>query len=356
MPSLAHQPVGVILGGLPFVRPDAGTIMTTKAWRQLGQAILLKDAGLDAHALATVRRLEDDLGVHDAHRRALINGVDRELQANRRQAVVRKQEEHRRARDLAAPLNAPPVTHDVLSKMADARYHEGKAKILRDTDPRENRAAIKEHETKAKLARKAAREMQAAAADQHWSEGAIGESERLAKARQEEVEEVETEIAEWVRDEDGCLVRDHSSQVGILKVEKAMVRKIVSRDGLEHMKTLGHISDRQYAAGLSYREAFNVRQDDMRASQVRETNGGGSSADERAFKRAKLATFAKECEAQVRLRCIKHLSAAQMLQHVAGRGGAIRDFGPGGRAYERNRQALAAALDVVIDIRTNTRD
>lgn len=353
---LAHQPVSVVVAGLAFVRPDVTTKLKPKAWDMLGQAILLQDAGMDLAAASAIRRLEDRLGVHDAHRRALVSGVEAELQANRRRAAAGVQMERRRARDLAAPLNPAPIAHEVLAKMAEARKAEETAKILKASDPRKNRAEIKKLETKAKLARKSANELQGKAANEHWSFMAGKESESLAKGRDELVEEVETEIAEWVRDEDGCLVRDHSSQVGILRTEKARVRKMISRDGLEHMLNLGHLTNRQYGAGLSYRQSFTVRADDMQPARIGDSTGGsGSGADVKAFARAKKAVFAKDCETAVRIRCTKHASAAQMLQWVAGMGRSMRDFGAGGRAYERNRKALAAALDVVIDISSEIR-
>lgn len=357
MTALAHNPISMNVAGLPFVRPDATTKLTPKAWDMLGQAILLKGAGLDAAANAVMLRLEDRLGVHAAHRRALVNGVESELLANRRKGVARSQTEHRRARDLSESAKPAPITQDVLSRMAEARYHETAAKTLRSTGAKQNRAAIKDHETKAALARKAAKEAQAKGADKHWSGLAVNESECLARARGEEVRQVETEIAEWVRDDDGCLVRDHSSQVGILRTERAKVCRVVSRDALEHMLELGHVTKRQYAAGLSYRESFTTRGDDMRPAAIGESRGGGgTSADVQAFERAKRAAFAKTCETAVAIRCTKHLSARQMLQWVAGMGRSMRDFGSGGRAYERNRLALSAALDVVIDLRPHTRD
>lgn len=127
---------------------------------------------------------------------------------------------------------------------------------------------------------------------------------------------------------------------------------MISRDALGHMLKLGHITRAQYAAGLAYRRAFEARGADLQASQISDT-GGGKGHDNDAFvarklEQAKEADFAKTCEVAVRKYCsVEHLSALQMLQWVAGMGRSMRDFGKGGRAYERNKAALCRALDLV---------
>lgn len=135
---------------------------------------------------------------------------------------------------------------------------------------------------------------------------------------------------------------------------------MISRDALAHMLKLGHITRAQYAAGLAYRRAFEARGADLQASQISDT-GGGKGHDNDAFvarklEQAKEAEFAKACEVRVRMECsIEHLSALQMLQWVAGMGRSMRDFGKGGRAYDRNRAALGRALDMVLAIAAEQR-
>ena len=129
---------------------------------------------------------------------------------------------------------------------------------------------------------------------------------------------------------------------------------MISRDALAHMLKLGHINRAQYAAGLAYRRAFEARGADLQASQISDTNGGKGHDNDafvaRKLDQAKEAEFAKACEVRVRkATMVEHLPALQMLQHVAGFGRSMRDFG-GGRGYERRREALVFALEIVASV------
>lgn len=160
--------------------------------------------------------------------------------------------------------------------------------------------------------------------DAVWRRNSIEETVQLAESRGEEV--------------------DRKPPVG--------AAIIWSRDGFAEIKK--HFTSSQIRVGERYREAFEARGADLQASQISES-GGGKGHDNDAFARRKLeqaktAVFAKRCDREVRLRCIEHPSASQMLQWVVGSGRSIRAFGAGGRAYARNKAALAAALDVAIQV------
>lgn len=127
---------------------------------------------------------------------------------------------------------------------------------------------------------------------------------------------------------------------------------MADRDGFNQI--INHFTPDQTRVGYRYRRGFEARASDLQASTI--TDGGGRGHDNNQFvanrfQRAADAAFSTRCDTEVRLRCTDdHPSAAQMLQWVVGNGGALRSFGPGGRAYERNREALSAALSVAIAV------
>lgn len=126
---------------------------------------------------------------------------------------------------------------------------------------------------------------------------------------------------------------------------------MISRDALGHMLKLGHITRPQYLAGLAYRRAFEARGADLQASQISDASGGRGHDNDafvaRKMEQAFEAELAKECEVEIRkATMVEHLPAVQMLQHVAGLGRSMRDFG-GGRGFERRKAALAFALDLI---------
>lgn len=126
---------------------------------------------------------------------------------------------------------------------------------------------------------------------------------------------------------------------------------IWSRDGFAELKK--HFTVSQVRVGERYRRGFEARTGDLQASQIRDSGGRGHDNNQFVadrFERAHDSAFATRCDREVRLRCITHLSAVQMLQWVVGNGRSLRAFGAGGRAYARNKAALAAALDVAIQV------
>lgn len=127
---------------------------------------------------------------------------------------------------------------------------------------------------------------------------------------------------------------------------------IADRDGFQQI--IKHFTQNQVRVAERYRRGFETRGADLQASTITDSGGRGHDNNQfvaNRFQRAVDAAFATRCDREVRLRCTDdHPSAAQMLQWVVGNGGALRSFGPGGRAYERNREALSAALSVAIAV------
>lgn len=126
---------------------------------------------------------------------------------------------------------------------------------------------------------------------------------------------------------------------------------ISDRDGFAQIAK--HFTRAQIEVAGRYRSGFEARKGDLQAATIKESRGGGHDNNDfvaRKFEVAKDCEFAARCDREVRLRCIEHLSAAQMLQWVVGESRSIRAFGAGGRAYARNKAALAAALDVAIAV------
>lgn len=263
----AQQPVTMNIGGFAVVAPTARTRLSASHWARLSQAVLLEGEGRLDGANRLIAEVEERLGVNDAHRRALIHGVDAERYSIRLANATRERAELDRARVLNDPLEPPPIPSAVTSKLADARKAEAAAEALRKADPRKNRLEIKAHLTTAKLARRAAQLLQDEAAEKAWSQNAAKETAALALARGEEIEQEITEVFDWLRDEDGALVRDHSSQTAILQTQRAAVLRPTTHDGLLHALCNGDLDDdkerlvsavRLYQVGERYRAAFEV--------------------------------------------------------------------------------------------------
>lgn len=144
---------------------------------------------------------------------------------------------------------------------------------------------------------------------------------------------------------------------GVDTAPKQGAANMSDRDGLLNVVRGGYLTPEQQAIALEYRKGFEQLEIGLQAQTMGEVSGAGHDHEKfvaKAFERAKATTFAAACHREVRLRCISHLSAVQMLQRVAGAGDSLRTYGSG-RALERNRAALIAALDVAIQVHRELR-
>src|SRR5690606_23816020 len=136
--------------------------------------------------------------------------------------------ERRRAKSLPHPDKLPPITPGLARDLRDLERAEAAlAEARKGGSPKARRRSLEV------LIATIARRVEAARRDQldrAYAEAAVAESVGLAKGRGEEVAEVETEVADWLRDERGAMVREEGRPV--LRVERAKAPRMLSRSGL----------------------------------------------------------------------------------------------------------------------------
>lgn len=327
MNTTTHPPIAPVLtllrggrieGELPIVTKGPIDHLAPEDIVTIHEAELLHVHGREAEAKAMIAALELKLGVTPADKAAAF-APSEPWEGDLLAALGAEQKEDP---PLAIPHNPRDFNDPELSNI------DSYDQIRTIAKARGNRKGVSQAEgAMAKIAQR--RDHRVDVKERH---DGIAETVALAKNRGEEVDE---------------------------KPATGGAAHMISRDALAHMKTLGHITGAQFAAGMAYRQAFEARGTDLQASQISDT-GGGKGHDNDAFVRrkrlqAEQSVFAKECEVAVRkATMVEHLSALQMLQWVAGMGRSMRDFG-GGRAFERNKAALGAALDVVLGLREAAR-
>ena len=323
MPSTTQTPIAPVLTFLSEIEVSGNLSIVTKGpidhlsaldLLEIEEAQELHRAGLIKEAAARILKIERRLGVTDEDRFAAARGEPWEGSLEAAIQSLAPPEE-------AGPDRMPAPRDHTRFNEAEAVQIDRYDQIRTIAKVRGNKKGVSQAEgALARIAHQ--REHRIDVKERH---DGIQETIALAKGRGEEVDE---------------------------KPPTGGAAHMISRDALAHMKKLGHITGAQFAAGMAYRQAFEARGSDLQASQISDT-GGGKGHDNDAFvhrkmEQAKASEFAKVCEVAVRkYTMVEHLSALQMLQWVAGTGRSMRDFGAGGRAYERNRKALAAALDLI---------
>ncbi len=106
----------------------------------------------------------------------------------------------------------------------------------------------------------------------HWRTHSIAETLKLAAGRGEKLDDVQTEVADWARDERGALIREGG--LPVLAVDRATTAK--RRDGLRWLRDKGRLSEAQFRIGMAFREVcsrFSLAEMPGRA----EEGGGGAS-------------------------------------------------------------------------------
>lgn len=98
---------------------------------------------------------------------------------------------------------------------------------------REAMGRLKAAQDRIRLLRRTINAARQAQVDRRWVAGANAETEHLASLRQEEVEDEDTEVPEWLRDdESGALIKGDDG-LPVLKVERAKARRVLTRSGLD---------------------------------------------------------------------------------------------------------------------------
>lgn len=123
---------------------------------------------------------------------------------------------------------------------------------------------------------------------------------------------------------------------------------ISSRDGLRSLHEQGHIAEDALVAGLTYRAGYEALGSGLRAMDYDPAPDLPHDNDRYVWRRldaTKRTRLVAQVDRRVAMDCRDHPPALAMLRRVAGEGHSLSAWGEG-RALERNRLALIAALEV----------
>lgn len=303
-----HNPSIMEFGPARVISPDGTHRVPAELWGEFAALVLLEPEPL---LLATwVRRLEDGLGVHDAHRRALETSPADVL------AEIRTTQETKGLRSTAAEvkIELPDDQRgrsefdlkrlDVLNaRLAKGSVRRGKlsAEESREADLKERQGLERATDVKA---------------EQKWARGAAAESAARATASGAQVSE-----------------------------DKNGVKRILDSDPLAGLTWL---TTDQFEAGRVMRDCYLRRGEDAGAMEF--TGMPGAAHDHERFVgsrflRAKATNIVARTEIAVALDCRHEPAALAMLRAVCGEGKTLTSQGRG-RAYDRNCKALAMALEI----------
>ncbi len=187
--------------------------------------------------------------------------------------------ERQRAIRLLNPLRDPPPDENVVSlqtraqaqrRLADALTEKAAMAGTAGRTARRERKVYLAEARRLDIDAQAARERQLA---DHRQRQDNHEIETQAKVRGEELEEVATEVPEWVRDEHGAVVRDDRG-LPVLNVERATTRR--QKHGLDWLLTKGRLTPEQYRTGKAAEAIWLAAA--QAAEPGRGEGGGGNGA------------------------------------------------------------------------------
>lgn len=198
---------------------------------------------------------------------------DRKRQAIRMARLAKLDEEHRRAKRLCVGLDDPPFDATVIFHQDAAAKQRALADALGpqcERVDRVTRAVVLLHGSAAMKARRQRKEFldqartsdRAAQAardrqlDEHRRCVAQQEIADQARARGEILVETETEVAEWLRDDDGALITEDGLRV--LGVERALARKRPMSDAANRLRTFSRLTDEQVSAGVRLETQYDL--------------------------------------------------------------------------------------------------
>lgn len=236
-PAIFVTMIGKVAFATPTPKPD----LTPVQLKAIELAFIAADEGRTGAAELHIRRVERRLwpkGFDPHHVLRLMRvandpGYRNELRLGVREVRFQRQRSERRhVAQLGAGQEAP--AHDKAMANDIRKMDESQAKLdafaegKRQAGKGEKKALLEDIRVR-RLRIKAAHEAQVT---QRWAGHSVSETTRLASSRGEEVQDEATEVPEWVRDENGALVKGEND-LPILKVERAKTKRVLSRSGLD---------------------------------------------------------------------------------------------------------------------------
>jgi hypothetical protein len=352
------SPSLISAGKAAIISPDGSGRIPPELWAEYAAIVLLEP---EPELLAEwTRSLEVKLGVRDVHRIAVEGGEIAVRQALRRDQAVRRQSERRRAAVLSATLQPPAFATDIERDLKKLEQAEAEAVKARDEansardrgDVKAHRAAVaRERDAygRARILRRAIRDARERQLDGRWAAQANAETEALARARGEQVDEEPTAVSDWLRNpETGAIIREGG--LPVLGTERATARRVNDRDPLRSLFDADHLTREQYDTGRVVIDLYDARVEGL-GSSMRAMGGVTSRACDNSHmvfggvQRGKALQRLGTIERQVALQCRDEPACLQMLRAVCGERKPLSWAGKG-RAFERHAKALARALDV----------
>ncbi|MFN3858131.1 MAG: hypothetical protein ACK4RV_10295 [Caulobacter sp.] len=246
--------------------------ITTRDMDAMAFVFVATEAGCTDVAAATVRQIEDRIGVRDYDR--LPDAVKVERHIRRRAELTRNASEVRERVRKTRPVEAfspdsetKRLLREALTASQQADEAEEQARRLKGAGfQRQADACL----AQALSARKEAVRMEVEAADRikaqtqaRWSQSALSEREALEVARGGEVVEILADVPSWVRDERGAMVRG-TDGLPILGHDKAVTRRVESSRGLMMALEKGDLEGQKappeqlWHVGTQYRDAYEI--------------------------------------------------------------------------------------------------
>jgi hypothetical protein len=310
------KPVLMDFAGVEIVAPHGWPQLTGRQWADVEAAMILQASNQPRAASAVILDFEERIGTRPAHRKVARYGVEalhRDIGRANRQRVKAERE---RVRQLQAPWKPPAYEAKPLNK-ALRKLASGDAKQAKE---------------------------------------AVGELVNIEESHRDKIEtlRIAAEQSE---------IRTLAEGRGeVIEVEKSDARghkgrlRYTRRDGLEHLYTVGSLTEREYKAGRRYRELYE-RTDPERGlrpadlSQPFSPSHGGEGFSKKAaeWSREKLNIEAKVIEES------QNRYALLALQEVAGQRRQViehlRDIDKvgSGHACARYVKGLREALRIAAD-------
>jgi hypothetical protein len=296
---------------IQIIHPKGYPSFTSKQWSEIQSAMILASNDRTRSALYIVNDLEERLGVRDAHRITALGG-ELALKAHiKRRNEQTKRFEYNRTKQLNAPWKPPTFDQRELARID---------RKLKSNDPRQLKEA-KSTLVDMEEARQARAESLRTAAEQ-------AEIQRQAEHRSDPIV-VETDKTKGV-------------------YQRA---RFINRDGLESLLKSGHITRRQFDAGMRYRDLYERTDDErslkpMEYGAIHAPHHGGEGY---ARKRCQWVHERLNIEAAV-TNDAKNKYALPALMETAGNRryvcNVLNDRGKNGHVREQYVKGLVEALDI----------
>lgn len=360
-----------LLGGIPLVTPVPIEELSLGARQRIDRAELRARAGLRVEASRMIVAIEAALGVTTDDRIEAMkpkDDLDMALEAALKLAmasieVVEAAPKKGRAAKAQPrkPKKAPPATLHTAEDLTENQVRRLAAATAKLASPdlsirADGRKEIEEiagaHAARVEALRKDAADQERRCLE--ILRQPPGENDNEA------VVEEEVELGRWVRNNDGFLILEKGKPV--YEVVKATRTRVISRDGLENLMANKFLNGIQYAAGLKYREMYEMADPERQLRSCMGFEVGGRTPLDPFCRRVVKAVQdrAEDNEALVRLDeyvmrslesqwgVIAAGRAIHALREVAGKGKTVRQIASGS-AHRKHLLSLLDALDAVAD-------